>query len=111
MAKILSAFSVLFWSSNPDEGNAECFEVAEFDSKHDAIDFFQAAEKSDLACRDIAYIEIDGVEDGELLAMGIQRLKKNSRFKKCADNSWQQEIAMQAGMQGGCQAYNDEMGW
>jgi hypothetical protein len=102
------AFSVLHWGSHPDEDNDDCWTGEDFACKDDAI----AAFKLD-ADRGTAYIEIDGLTDTELSDMGLQRVRKNPKYvrSKDRDETWQREIANEAGMLGGCDAYNEVMGW
>jgi hypothetical protein len=42
---------------------------------------------------------------------GISGERLNPDYRPDDDSDWRQERAMQAGMMGGCDAYNDEMGW
>ncbi len=101
-------FSVLWWGSHPDLDNDDCHYGADFDTVEEAIAFFKEE------CDDcsVEYIEIDGIADSDLPKHGIQRIRKNPYFKRdTSDREWQNEMAHEAGMLHGVDAYNEAMGW
>ncbi len=118
-------FRVDFWGSHPDEENDDCWTGADFATLADAEAAFAAGDIHvyDCPCKPeqptcagkaghiTMYIELDGPE--------VHRIRRNGRYsareKKLNgatfDREWQQEIANEAGMLGGCEAYNDAMGY
>lgn len=102
-------FSVNLWGSEPYV-NDDCWTGEEFATLEEAQAAFTFPglffTKSEL--RDVEYIELIRL-DGE-----IQFDRKNPSFsghKSQARDEWRQEIAMQAGMSGGCESYNEAMGY
>ena len=93
-------YAVLYWGSNPDEGNDDCHQGFDFDTLAEAEDRFAAP-----APAYVAFVELDSKDD--------YRIRANPGFRKSADDDsdWRSERAMQAGMMGGCEAYNDANGW
>lgn len=108
-------FSVLHWGSHPDLNNDDCFTGEDFDSLDKAI----AAFKIDAKDYSVEYIEIDGVQDSELAKLGLSRIRKNGNFNSRQvkadlardDREWKREIANEAGMLHGVEAYNEVMGY
>lgn len=103
-------FSVLHWASHPDEDNDDCTEGEDFETAEAAIAYF----KKDAGVY-VRYIEIDGLEEYQLTLHGIERLRPNPNWspiqQRLDGGEWQREQAMQAGMGGGCEAYNEAMGY
>jgi hypothetical protein len=99
-------YEVLHWGSNPEEGNDDCHQGWEFSTLEEAMEKFQAE-----AGYRVAYVELVGPNK--------HFIRKNEAFdpRRCAADAqreqmeWRREVAMQAGMGLGCEAYNDEMGW
>lgn len=99
-------YEVTHWGSDPAEGNDDCYEGWEFSSLDEAMEKLQAE-----ARYHVAYVQLVGPNE--------QYIRKNDKFdaeRRAADarrdqEEWRREIAMQAGMGLGCDAYNDEMGW
>jgi len=98
---MMTKCSVNFWGSHPDEDNDDCWTGADYDSLAEAKVEFE----KEVADREVAWIVLDGP--------GIHMERKNPNFNPAPDNDdeWRREIAMQAGMAGGCDAYNEVMGW
>ena len=94
-------YSVLFWGSDPDEDNDDCWYGVDFD------ELGPAREEFDKVCtdREVAFIELDGPE--------VYRKRSNPNFDPDTsdDDEWRREIAREAGMLHGCQGYNEVMGW
>jgi hypothetical protein len=103
-------FSVLLWCSHPDLDNDALSQVFDFATADEAVAFYVAPPP---LRAEIAFLEIDGLEAAELSSRGIPRVRGNPRFKPTRDerDDERRERAMQAGMAGGCAAYNEEMGW
>lgn len=108
-------FSVNYWGSCPDEDNDDCITGEDFATVQEALAAFHAAPSSiaKVSDHEVAYIEIDGIEDADLATHGLSsRHRKNPTFvrSKDDDGEWRREQAMQAGMALGIQAYNEHMG-
>lgn len=102
-------YSVCLWGSNPDlEDNDDCYTGADFATLEQARSCI-----ADLSLHfnmvyysDVPFIELDGPDVHEVIQRPGVRVKRTSD-----DNEWQREIANEAGMLGGCEAYNEAMGW
>jgi hypothetical protein len=104
---MMSKISINYWGSHPDLDNDDCFGGNEFDSIADAIQFYM----EDPSDSSVEYIEID-LSDDVLKMYNIERMRKNPNFiPPNRDDDWKREIAMQAGMEMGVEAYNDYMGY
>lgn len=102
----MELYNVLFFGSHPDLENDDCWYGTDYATQAEALLAFEAMVKDLNNCpaRDVAYIMIDGPD--------INKIRANPSFRKSgSDHSWQREFAMQAGMLGGCQAYNEAMGY
>lgn len=109
-------FSVHFWGSDPAEENDDCWTGDDFATMAEAMAivadpslYFKTWRVYDAqdTIQSTMYFEV--CEDGATV-----QLVKNPRFNhKRRDNAdyGSSERAMQAGMMGGCDAYNDEMGY
>ena len=108
-------YSVNYWGSHPDAENDDCHTGYDFDSASEAIAFFKAPIQALVYVHCTEYIEIDGLDDSELAAAGIECLRKNPDFKRTKDTefeaNWWREQAWEAGMGLGVEAYNDAMGY
>lgn len=112
-------YSVLMWCSDPAQENDDLDSVKDFDSPEEAVKFF-----SGTFPQHIEYVEIE-IIDSQLSIMGIEVeidleevlgiecIRKNPNFSPSKDDfsDEKRETAMQAGMAGGCEAFNDIMGW
>lgn len=118
-------YRVDFWGSHPDEENDDCWMGTDFATLKDAEVAFKAGDLHvyDCSCKperptcagkagyNTMYIELDGPD--------VHRVRKNERYSRkemrlngeLFDGAWQREIANEAGMLGGCDAYNDVMGY
>ena len=109
-------YAVNLWGSHPDEDNDDCWTGDEFDSLEEALSVYHnpfSYFKGENATS-TAYIEIDGLTDDELKALGIERCRKNPIHKpsrKDDDSEWRREMANEAGMLHGVEAYNEVMGF
>lgn len=97
-------FSVVAFGSHPDLNNDDCWYGEECSTFLEAVKILgEFIEKRD---RDTEYFVID--------SYGFNHEVKNPFFrakKKGRDLEWEREIAHQAGMLGGCEAYNEVMGY
>lgn len=114
-------FTVNLWGSDPDDENDDCWIGFDFDSEGAARAAFDAPDPIAVLAleleeprrarfvaeyrRDAAYIQIDGPGVHE------DRKLREPAEQEPVDMEWQNEIATQAGMMGGCDAYNDVMGY
>ena len=101
------AYSVNYWGSHPDAGNDDCWTGRDFDTREEAENVFLSEFKGlpGTPSRDVAWIELDGP------AVHRERANPGFRPSRDDDSAERSERAMQAGMAGGCDWYNDEMGY
>jgi hypothetical protein len=110
MEKQSIKWSINNWCSHPDDGNDDCNTGGDFDSLEDA----KASKFYTSAPYYIMFIEIDGPIGSDYYRViknpnySAKRVKADNRESEMMDRS---ERAMQAGMLGGCEAYNEEMGY
>ena len=95
-------FQILALGSHPDDGNDDCAYGLDFKTLDEARKAFLANHE-----RSVAYVALEGP--------GVSELRKNPAFApprtRRTDDDWRREIAMQAGMDLGVEAYNDAMGY
>jgi len=102
-------YSVNLWGSDPNEENDDCWTGQDFNTLSEAEAFydnpFADAAFAQHFQRCSAFIELDGPN--------VHKQRPNPGFKPSPvnDDDWNREIAMQAGMMGGCDAYNDACGY
>jgi len=103
-------WSVCLWGSHPDEGLDDCSVGDDFATEAEA----RAVARDVWAHFDHGYfasgtrfVEIDGPTANEVLAVPGAPKRRHADD----DREWQREIAMEAGMLHGAEAYNDAMGW
>jgi len=103
-------FAVLNWGSHPDEKNDDCWTGEDFATLEEALVAFNLQVTSP-DTEDTAYIELDG-PDAYLLRKvpGYDPVARRKRAE-ASDREWRQELAMEAGMLHGVEAYNEMMGW
>lgn len=96
-------FLVDFYGSNPAEENDDCWYGSEFASLEDARAFY-VRECRD---RDVAFVTLQGP--------GVDEQRANPFFRpidrEAEDRAERHERAFQAGMMGGCDAYNEALGY
>lgn len=130
MTKATEPFHILFLGSHPDEGNDDAWmgngyatlAEANADFEIDPMDlaFKWISERANAeperrlnicdgqaqVVRDCAFVWLTGA--------GVDVLKENPHFvrkrRDTSDREWQREIAMEAGMLHGVDAYNEAMG-
>ncbi len=111
VANIDSAtYTVSLWSTDPalEDSEGNCMFGKDFATQGEAESFIASLETNfDLAyyC-DVPFVMIDGPN---LHKVSVRECIRPSH--RVHDNDWQREGAMQAGMAGGCEAYNDYMGY
>lgn len=100
------AYEVTYWGSLVD--NDDCITGYDFESEQQARRAFQRDPvwSDGRPIRYCARIKLDGP--------GCHEQRVNPAWVPTDDDDeddWRRERAMQAGMAGGCDAYNDAMGW
>lgn len=111
-------FSVALFLSHPDNENDDCVTGVDFDTLAEAEQCIADIIAYDAHCiskhphfnmpyfRDTPFIMLDG--PGVHRTIERHGIAKRAKREDSLDRS---EIAMQAGMAGGCDAYNEAMGW
>ena len=102
-------YAVNYWCSKPGT-NDDCNTGCDYATKAEALEAYADAEALFTRPHSPVYkgewFEIDGP--------GIHEERPAKSDIACPpddDSEWQREIASQAGMGGGCAAYNEVMGW
>lgn len=106
-------YSINAWGSHPDSDNDDCWYGEDVNSIEDAIrvlgEYIQRQDK------DTQFIEVVAVCSGNHTCIDpdeFRYLCKNPYYRpRQCDNEWRNEIANQAGMMGGIEAYNEVMGY
>jgi hypothetical protein len=110
-------YSVNVFMSNPSENNDDCITGAVFATLEEARACYLSAPQDGI-CEVITWLQPEDVcwlqlAEGEP-ENGDQRQIK-ARFIQAAtpddDSDWREEIAREAGMLGGCAAYNEVLGY
>lgn len=117
-------YSVLLWGSHPDAGNDDCWMSYETMDLAEALAVYHDPAK----CEDLtgpyfartwgdsAYIELAVMEapnsNAEVSNPSVYKVRPNPDHKPSTDSleDWRRECAMEAGMLGGVEAYNEVMG-
>lgn len=116
MEQIDKPYSVNLWGSHPDEDNDDCWTGDDFDTLDDAraaadgwVDHFETPDLiarvgAGYYTRSTAFVEIAGPDVHEVRRVGHPK-------RDDGDSDWRREIAMEAGMLHGVEAFNEVMGW
>lgn len=99
-------YSVNLWGSKPGT-NDDCHTGADFATLEEALAVYltPASHFRAVDVADSAYVEIDGPDFHDERCINPRRKVRDDL------SDWRREIAMQAGMGLGIEAYNDEMGF
>ena len=103
-------FTVSLWETHPDEDNDDCSTGADFATEAEARAAIANldAHFNPVYFSTTPYIELDGPGVNEVtLRPGVKKRAK----QQDDDGEWRREQAMEAGMLGGCDAYNEAMGY
>ena len=104
-------YSVTLWESEPGE-NDDCNTGCDFSTLEEAraciADLWSHFNRQYYIST--PFILLDGI-DGTWEVTRNPDAPKGKKKKDNSDDEWRREIAMQDGMMGGCQAYNEAMGW
>lgn len=110
-------FEIQAWGSDPDAGNDDCLEgLGLFVHKDQALAAFRAMEPKDVTDDGIAWLELVSIdEDGNLCdQIATRQLVGDATMARRRESAWQEERrerAYEAGMLGGCDSYNEVMGY
>jgi len=105
----MATYTVNYWGSNPDSGNDDCWTGQDFDTRDEAEACYHAPFDGLPGCpkSDVHTIELDGPD--------VHLERRNPAFRASTEAAsiadWEREQAMQAGMGGGRDWYNDAMGY
>jgi hypothetical protein len=108
-------FHVTLWESHPDEDNDDCGAGDDFESEEAAAAVYLAPQDHFRRMREGGYTHVmfEG-PSGRLireLPDAAETRRRRAREARESDEEMRRELAMEAGMLGGCDAYNDMMGW
>lgn len=112
-------FTVELWSVDPNGPEADLGPDtgADYATKAEALEAYRALYKwPDAGIAEHSpgwqFAVIDGPDVHDEMCNPDERTARRWRRENArSDREWQHEIAMEAGMLGGCDAYNDAMGW
>jgi hypothetical protein len=98
-------YSVNFWGSHPDAGNDDCYSGEDYVELYEAMNAF-TAEVDDTSVRFIELTNVPWVDD----VLAVRPNPDHVPSDPDDNDDWKREIAQQAGMGLGIDAYNDAMG-
>lgn len=101
----MSKYAVNEWGSHPDADNDDCWTGRDFGTLEEA----QAAFAEPPRDASTAFVELDGPDVSEVRE--IPGVAERERREAEDDRAWAREIAVEAGMLHGTDAYNDAMGY
>jgi len=111
-------YSVTLWGSNPDEtDNDDCWTGDDYATREEALVAYQSLYKWPTAgvaehCPEWQFAMVDGPDVHDVMANPDDRAARRWRRElERSDAAWRRERATEAGMLGGIDAYNDEMGY
>lgn len=116
-------YSVNYWGSHPEAGNDDCWTGKDFATLDEAVACYLATPAYDPhPLHDASYTALDSsTAYVELCVTGdwtpadgpeVYEVRANPGHKPDkGDDDWRREMAMEAGMLHGVEAYNDVMGW
>lgn len=93
------------WGSHPEANNDDCWTAHEYPSEAEARAAMACGSKD----TSTAYLQLVRVEGNEIVE--VLDIAKNPNFRPEKDDDWRREVAMEAGMLHGVEAYNEVMGW
>lgn len=102
-------YTVTLWMTNPDvDDNDDCMSGMDFATVEEARECFNdVTAHFAFACyAGVPFVMLDGPGAHE-----VRMRSKRALRAEDDGGEWQREIATQAGMEGGCDAYNDAMGY
>lgn len=107
-------YAVNLWGSHPDEDNDDCISGDDFATIEEAraivADWRQHFPPR--CCAGVSHVEIDGPDVHKVVQVATDAEIRRRKLADEADiQQWRHECAMEAGMLGGVDAYNETMGW
>ncbi len=112
--KQLKSYSVNFWGSHPNAGNDDCYCGEDFATVAEARAYFTDPSRWGTYVIDCSHVELASGERSQDGALWVKTIKvrKNPEYQASQqdDKDWRNEIATQAGMLGGIEAYNEALG-
>jgi hypothetical protein len=112
-------FYVNLWGSHPDNDNDDCWIGIEFNTLKEAQAAFVHPEliesnyfQQSLHDRGTVFIAV-GRDDGKngVETLDVRRLRPDAPKREDNDDDWRREMANEAGMLHGVEAFNEVMGW
>jgi hypothetical protein len=100
-------YTVNEWGSHPELGNDDCSRGQDGLTLEQARAIL-AAGVSDIF---IEYLQLDGPDVHEVVKNPTYNARARAAAGAASDTEWRREIAMQAGMGLGVEAFNEEMGY
>jgi len=113
MTETTKNFSVNYWGSDPDADNDDCWTGDDYATLEEARRVFEAKvpDPTHTPSHTVAFVELDGPGVYEKRPNPDYDAERNAREDAAFDREWRAEIANEAGMLGGCDAYNEVMGY
>lgn len=106
------SYAVNWWGSHPDAGNDDCWTGSDYETLEAAREAFMSKPGARHTPQHIiAYVELDGPGVHELRQNPDFDARRMAREEAAEARAWRHEIAMEAGMLSGCDAYNEAMGY
>lgn len=105
-------YSVDYWGSHPEEGHDDCYCGADFDTLEEAEEEY-AKDPNDSSVAYVEMCEYVGEAEDDVREVVSIKVRQNPNYKPEQDNNdddWRNEIAMEAGMLHGVDAWNEVMG-
>lgn len=99
---MLANYSVNLWGSHPDSNNDDCCTGWDFETLTEARERFEVERNG----YDLPFVELTGPGVYE-----VARTKNVVDARRDDRSDWNREIAMEAGMLHGIDAYNDIQGY
>jgi len=105
-------YSVNWWGSHPDADNDDCWTGEDYATLAEAREAFASVPGNRYSpSHTVAFVELDGPDVYEVRPNPAFDRARCEREDRADDQMWKNEIATQAGMGLGVEAYNDYMGW
>lgn len=105
-------YHVDLWGSHPDDDNDDCWTGTGFATLDEAIRAFEHPDtitcahfQGEIHSPDSVWITMSGPDIEQ-----CRRLRPDRKKRRNDDDDWRREIAMEAGMLHGVDAYNDILG-
>jgi len=109
---MMTKYQINYWGSHPDEGHDDCHSGVDCATMKNAMYFFNQ-EVVDINVEYVELCESTGRTINGAIEVVRLKIRANPNYKprKDDDDDWRREMAMEAGMLHGVNAYNDMMGY